>query len=89
MVVLCVLATCAIATWEVHAVLRFFWFCVLKLTLFALTVELQELKTPEENMELRMALSGAGKYAWEVGRRGRWSEWDGWKEESGMFLSLL
>jgi hypothetical protein len=41
MVVLCVLATCAIATWEVHAVLRFFWFCVLKLTLFALTVELE------------------------------------------------
>jgi endonuclease/exonuclease/phosphatase (EEP) superfamily protein YafD len=63
MVVLCVLATCAIATWELHAVLRFFWFCVLKLTLFALTVELEGLKTPEEKMELRMALSGSGKYA--------------------------
>jgi hypothetical protein len=65
MVVLCVLATCAVATWEVHAVLRLFWLCVLKLTLFALTVELEleGLKTPEEKMELRMALSGAGKYA--------------------------
>jgi hypothetical protein len=41
MVLYCALATCGIATWEVHAVFRFFWFCVLKLTLFAVAVELE------------------------------------------------
>jgi hypothetical protein len=63
MVVYCVLAACVIATWDIYGVFKFFWMCVAKFTIYAMTVELQGLQTPEEKMELQLALNGVGKYA--------------------------